>query len=61
MNQNNAIKLLKYQTNSWGKIDALNAQIAELQWMCKRIRQALYGVMAWIMLDGAVRILLAFI
>lgn len=38
MNQNNAIKLLKYQTNSWGKIDELNAQIAELQKQNKRLK-----------------------
>ena len=38
MNQNNAIKLLKYQTNSWGKIDELNAQIVNLQKQNERLK-----------------------
>lgn len=38
MNQNNAIKLLKYQTNSWEKIDELNDQIAKLQKQSKELK-----------------------
>ncbi len=43
------------------QIHKQDRQIAELQWMCKRIRQALYGVMVWIMLGSAVGMILAFI